>query len=100
MDIVTYKTAFYSFYLPVACGLHLAGMATKDALATAERILVKMGQYFQIQVGLLSAGLCKEYACRRLIAGISRLYRAASPTIVLYVNSNEQTISGNPTMYA
>ena len=25
MDIVTYKTAYYSFYLPVACGLHLAG---------------------------------------------------------------------------
>jgi hypothetical protein len=50
MDIVTYKTAYYSFYLPVACGLHLADMATAEALETAERILVKMGQYFQIQV--------------------------------------------------
>jgi farnesyl diphosphate synthase len=49
MDIVTYKTAYYSFYLPVACGLHLAGGASDAALATAQRILVKMGQYFQIQ---------------------------------------------------
>ena len=46
---MTYKTAYYSFYLPVACGLHLAGAATDDALATAKGILIKMGQYFQIQ---------------------------------------------------
>ena len=26
MRIVTYKTAFYTFYLPVACGLRLAGV--------------------------------------------------------------------------
>ena len=26
MRIVTYKTAFYTFYLPVACGLRLAGI--------------------------------------------------------------------------
>ena len=63
MDIVTYKTAYYSFYLPVACGLHLADMASDDALATAERILVKMGQYFQIQVRLhLPHALWLSYA--------------------------------------
>lgn len=26
MRIVTYKTAFYTFYLPVACGMRLAGV--------------------------------------------------------------------------
>jgi farnesyl diphosphate synthase len=26
MRIVTYKTAYYTFYLPVACGLRLAGV--------------------------------------------------------------------------
>ena len=49
MDIVTWKTAFYSFYLPVACGMHLAGETNADAFETAKTILVKMGQYFQIQ---------------------------------------------------
>lgn len=49
MDIVTWKTAFYSFYLPVACGMHLAGETNEEAFATAKTILVKMGQYFQIQ---------------------------------------------------
>lgn len=49
LDIVTYKTAFYSFYLPVACGMHLAGVANEAALAVAKKILIKMGQYFQIQ---------------------------------------------------
>jgi len=27
MRIVTYKTAFYSFYLPIACGMLLAGIS-------------------------------------------------------------------------
>lgn len=49
MDIVTWKTAFYSFYLPVACGMHLAGETNQEAFTTAKMILVKMGQYFQIQ---------------------------------------------------
>lgn len=46
---MTYKTAFYSFYLPVACGMHLADVATEDSLEVAKKILIKMGQYFQIQ---------------------------------------------------
>ena len=49
MDIVTWKTAFYSFYLPVACGMHLAGERNEAAFDAAKSILVKMGQYFQIQ---------------------------------------------------
>lgn len=49
MGIVTYKTAFYSFYMPVAAGMLLAGMKDKAAYKVAEDILVEMGQYFQIQ---------------------------------------------------
>jgi farnesyl diphosphate synthase len=49
MRIVTYKTAFYSFYLPVACGMHLAGIKDVNSYKVAEKILVEMGQYFQIQ---------------------------------------------------
>lgn len=49
MRIVTYKTAFYSFYLPVACGLVLAGKADPANLELARRICLQMGQYFQIQ---------------------------------------------------
>jgi len=49
MRIVTYKTAFYSFYLPIACGMLLAGISDPAAYKVAEEILVEMGQYFQIQ---------------------------------------------------
>lgn len=49
MRIVTYKTAFYTFYLPVACGLRLAGVEDPAAFKLAEDICVTMGQYFQIQ---------------------------------------------------
>lgn len=49
MRIVTYKTAFYTFYLPVACGLRLAGITDPTAYKLAEDICVTMGQYFQIQ---------------------------------------------------
>ncbi|RYY33193.1 polyprenyl synthetase family protein, partial [archaeon] len=48
-SIVKYKTAYYSFYLPVACGLILAGLATESVLRQSEDILVAMGEYFQIQ---------------------------------------------------
>ncbi len=47
MRIVTFKTAFYSFYLPVACGLLVGGVAAPPALALARDICVQMGQYFQ-----------------------------------------------------
>lgn len=48
-QIVKFKTAFYSFYLPVALGLHLAGKATAELLQLSEDILCQMGEYFQIQ---------------------------------------------------
>ncbi|KAF2483688.1 ERG20 farnesyl diphosphate synthase [Neohortaea acidophila] len=47
--IVIYKTAYYSFYLPVALALHFAGFATAKNLKQAEDILIPMGEYFQVQ---------------------------------------------------
>uniref|UniRef100_A0A061RPF1 Farnesyl diphosphate synthase n=1 Tax=Tetraselmis sp. GSL018 TaxID=582737 RepID=A0A061RPF1_9CHLO len=55
MRIVTYKTAFYSFYLPVACGMVVTGVEDDAALSTAREILLEMGQYFQIQDDYLDA---------------------------------------------
>lgn len=53
--IVTYKTAFYSFYLPVALVLHFLSLASPANLAQARAILVPLGQYFQIQDDHLDA---------------------------------------------
>lgn len=47
--IVIYKTAYYSFYLPVALALHYAGHATPQNLKQARDILIPMGEYFQVQ---------------------------------------------------
>lgn len=47
--IVIYKTAYYSFYLPVALALHFCGLATERNLNQAESILIPMGEYFQVQ---------------------------------------------------
>ncbi|GAB4822318.1 hypothetical protein N2152v2_009364 [Parachlorella kessleri] len=49
LRIVTYKTAFYTFYLPVACGMRLAGVQDEAAYQLAQDICIQMGQYFQIQ---------------------------------------------------
>ena len=49
MRIVTYKTAFYSFYLPVACGLIVDKVKDPAAFDTARTILIDMGQYFQVR---------------------------------------------------
>ena len=48
-QIVKHKTAYYTFYLPVACGLVLAGLASEAALAESRAILLAMGEYFQVQ---------------------------------------------------
>ena len=61
--IVKHKTAYYSFYLPVMCGLVLAegagggagaGATSRDRPLT-RRILLAMGEYFQVQDDYLDA---------------------------------------------
>lgn len=47
--IVVYKTAWYSFYLPVALSLYLLDIATPANLKQAEDILIPLGEYFQVQ---------------------------------------------------
>jgi farnesyl diphosphate synthase len=48
--IVTYKTAFYTIYMPVAAGMLLAGVPKSGgAYALARRLCVEMGRYFQAQ---------------------------------------------------
>ncbi|KAI5671283.1 hypothetical protein M9H77_11647 [Catharanthus roseus] len=46
--IVQYKTAYYSFYLPVACALLMAG-ENLDNHVDVKNILIDMGIYFQVQ---------------------------------------------------
>ncbi|KAF3453270.1 hypothetical protein FNV43_RR03710 [Rhamnella rubrinervis] len=46
--IVQYKTAYYSFYLPVACALLMKG-ENLDNHIDVKNILIEMGTYFQIQ---------------------------------------------------
>ncbi|KAF2841155.1 ERG20 farnesyl diphosphate synthase [Patellaria atrata CBS 101060] len=47
--IVIFKTAYYSFYLPVALALYFCDVATPKNLQQAKDILIPMGEYFQIQ---------------------------------------------------
>jgi farnesyl diphosphate synthase len=53
--IVIYKTAYYSFYLPVALALYYTGLATEKNLKSAHDILIPMGEYFQVQDDYLDA---------------------------------------------
>ncbi|KAL3693527.1 hypothetical protein R1sor_007178 [Riccia sorocarpa] len=49
LKIVQYKTAYYSFYLPVSCALLIFGEKDEAKFEAAEKILVQMGTYFQVQ---------------------------------------------------
>jgi farnesyl diphosphate synthase len=53
--IVKHKTAYYSFYLPVMCGLVLAGVDSSRKRPLTSRILLTMGEYFQVQDDYLDA---------------------------------------------
>ncbi|OVA08278.1 Polyprenyl synthetase [Macleaya cordata] len=46
--IVQYKTAYYSFYLPVACALLMSGENLDDHVNVKD-VLIEMGTYFQVQ---------------------------------------------------
>jgi farnesyl diphosphate synthase len=49
-QIVKHKTAYYSFYLPVALGMRLANVPDDmETYQLAESICCQMGEYFQIQ---------------------------------------------------
>ncbi|XP_077319919.1 farnesyl pyrophosphate synthase [Lithobates pipiens] len=48
-SIVKYKTAFYSFYLPVAAAMYMAGIDGEEEHGNARTILLEMGEFFQIQ---------------------------------------------------
>ncbi|KAM7440820.1 hypothetical protein ABFA07_010058 [Porites harrisoni] len=47
--IVKFKTAFYSFYLPVALAMYMAGIKDAQSHENAREILLVMGEFFQIQ---------------------------------------------------
>ena len=47
--IVTYKTAFYTFYLPVALGIHAAGKGNPRTLRAVRDVCIDLGVYFQAQ---------------------------------------------------
>lgn len=58
--IVKYKTAFYSFYLPVALSMLVTGVRDKAAYDVAREALLLMGVYFQAQDDYLDAFACPE----------------------------------------
>jgi len=69
--IVVYKTAFYSFYLPVALAMHMAGIPASypnpaspnesiRPFGTALSILLQIGEYFQIQDDFLDYHVAPE----------------------------------------
>ncbi|RUP44559.1 geranyltranstransferase [Jimgerdemannia flammicorona] len=47
--IVIFKTAYYSFYLPVALAMLMAGVKNENAYSQARDILIPLGEYFQVQ---------------------------------------------------
>mmetsp|Transcript_85011 Transcript_85011/g.238025 ORF Transcript_85011/g.238025 Transcript_85011/m.238025 type:complete len:413 (+) Transcript_85011:1168-2406(+) len=53
--IVKYKTAFYSFYLPVALSMLVTGVRDPAAFNKAREVLLMMGVYFQAQDDYLDA---------------------------------------------
>jgi hypothetical protein len=47
--IVIWKTAYYSFYLPVALAMHFVGIKDEKLFEQAKEILIPLGEYFQVQ---------------------------------------------------
>lgn len=48
-SIVKYKTAYYSFQLPVALAMYMSGIDDPEMHRQAKTILLEMGHFFQVQ---------------------------------------------------
>uniref|UniRef100_A0A182JX98 Farnesyl pyrophosphate synthase n=1 Tax=Anopheles christyi TaxID=43041 RepID=A0A182JX98_9DIPT len=48
-SIVFHKTAYYTFYLPVAMAMHLTGYTDPEMFRQAKTILLEIGQFYQTQ---------------------------------------------------
>ena len=48
-SIVKYKTAYYSFYLPVSLGMYVVKESNPKVFKEAELVLMRLGEFFQIQ---------------------------------------------------
>jgi len=49
LNIITYKTAFYTFYLPMASALLICGMNGDKEMTATRNISIALGRKFQIQ---------------------------------------------------
>jgi farnesyl diphosphate synthase len=47
--IVANKTAYYSFYLPVAIAMHMTGYKDTEVFRQTKTILLEIGNFFQVQ---------------------------------------------------
>ncbi|XP_055528739.1 farnesyl pyrophosphate synthase [Wyeomyia smithii] len=48
-SIVSHKTAYYTFYLPVAVAMHMTGFTDPEVYRQTRTILLEIGQFFQAQ---------------------------------------------------
>ncbi|SPJ11015.1 geranylgeranyl pyrophosphate synthase, putative [Plasmodium sp. DRC-Itaito] len=48
-NIIIHKTAYYSFFLPIVCGMQMGGISMDNLLyKKVENIAILMGEYFQV----------------------------------------------------
>ncbi|KAI9208198.1 isoprenoid synthase domain-containing protein [Polychytrium aggregatum] len=47
--IVEFKTAYYSFYLPIALSMYQHGLTNEAVFQQAKNVLLPLGEYFQVQ---------------------------------------------------
>ncbi|XP_014470381.1 PREDICTED: farnesyl pyrophosphate synthase-like [Dinoponera quadriceps] len=53
-DIAYYKTAYYTFILPVIVAMHFVGIKSQKLFGQATAILMKIGHFYQVQDDYLS----------------------------------------------
>lgn len=51
-NVAMYKTAYYTYVLPVFVGMYLCGIKDPDLFQESKKVLLQIGHFYQVQVRL------------------------------------------------
>ncbi len=99
--IVKFKTAYYTYYLPVAAGLLLSGFTDLESYTQSKELCLAIGEYFQIQddyldcygrpevLGKIGRDIEEAKCCWLVVRALEKNYEKAAPILKAHYGKDD-----------